>query len=53
MKSFLDLDKKGFLLNEQNSEKTDAFFGVEVVPKDKGVEVLYPQTSIQVHILGV
>jgi hypothetical protein len=32
---FLDLDKKiRFLLNEKNSEITDAFFDVELVPKD-------------------
>ena len=36
-----DLDKKiRFLLNERNTEITAAFFVVEIMPKDKGAEVL-------------
>jgi hypothetical protein len=49
MKLFSDLDKKiRFEINEKNSEITDAFFVVEKMPKDKGVEVLYllkPKTN--------
>jgi hypothetical protein len=31
------------IFNEKNSENTDAFFVVEIVPKDQGVEVRYLQ----------
>jgi hypothetical protein len=39
---------------EKNSDITEAFFVVEIVPKDQSVEVLYPlKLSNQVHICGV
>ena len=53
-KFLLDVeDKYKYLLNEKNSDKTDGYLVVEIVPPDQGKSgVILPKEGDQVHVWG-